>query len=68
MAPPTPDPEPDIQLDPGPYERGLAARRRAHELADDLDELFARLDRETAAALALSSRALEAATRDADER
>ncbi|NKY25864.1 hypothetical protein [Nocardia gamkensis] len=68
MVTPTPEPEPDIRLDPGSYERGLAARRRAHELEADLDELFARLDRETDAALALSSRALEAATGDADER
>ncbi|TCJ90012.1 hypothetical protein [Nocardia alba] len=31
-------------LDPDYYERGLAARARAREISDDLDELFARLD------------------------
>ncbi|WUA12713.1 hypothetical protein OG225_40825 (plasmid) [Nocardia sp. NBC_01377] len=53
--PQTADLEPDIQLDPGYYERGIAARHRAHALDADLDELFARLDRETDELLARSA-------------
>lgn len=32
--------EPEIDLDPGYYERSIAARRRGHESLDDLTDLF----------------------------
>ncbi|AWG97163.1 hypothetical protein [Rhodococcus ruber] len=32
--------EPEINLDPGYYDRGVAARRRDHESLDDLSDLF----------------------------
>ncbi|WP_416063791.1 hypothetical protein [Rhodococcus indonesiensis] len=32
--------EPEIDLDPGYYDRGVAARRRDHESLDDLSDLF----------------------------
>ena len=32
--------EPDIALDPGYYDRGIAARRRDHESLDDLTDVF----------------------------
>ncbi|MFI9507246.1 hypothetical protein [Nocardia sp. NPDC052566] len=60
-AAPTPAPPPDIQLDPGYYAAGVAARHRARDIGSDLDELFDRLDREATAALERSNAALNAA-------